>query len=386
MEKNILVVNIGSTSKKYSLYRGEDLLLSAHFEKDKEKFDVTYTNEEAEEISEEIYINSLSVFREFIRNNSYISDSTPLTAVGVRLVAPGEYFTQDHRVDVDFLQKLDAVAKKDLAHIGSVQTEMVSIQALFPNIKLFAISDSFFHSEMPEMAKTYAIPKKIAQDYDIYRFGFHGISVASIIDKLSKIEGGLPSRIIVCHLGGGASMTAVENGKSIDTSMGHSPLEGLVMSSRVGNIGVGAVLDLLGNHSVSDLERIFYKESGLLAVSELSDDMRILLDNDKEGHVGAHKAVETFIYNVRKYIGAYSAIMGGIDALIFSGTIGERSFILRERICRNLSFLGFSLDNEKNNVAGDMANISHHDSKPIYVTHTDESKEILKRTIHNSNN
>lgn len=379
MEKNILVVNIGSSSKKYHLYLGENLLIDAHFEHDKGGFVVTYAGDKIKEIVQEVYENGLSHFCEVAEKSGHISDLKPVSLIGLRLVAPGEYFTHDHVVDEEFLENLDRVAKSDPAHIDPIKIEIGKINNLFPGIKIVAVSDSSFHSTMPSVARFYAIPSKMAKERDLYRFGFHGISISSIVRGFKEKSLNLGKRAIVCHLGSGASVTALIDGCSVDTSMGYSPLEGLVMSSRVGNIDAGAVLYLTESNNVNDLQKLFYNQSGLLALSGLSGDMRVLLDAEKEGDENAHLAIESFVYNVRKYIGAYAGVMGGLDTLIFSGTIGERSAILRERICDKFDYLGIHIDPQKNKALVSETEISKDGGVYIYVRHGDEAGEIMRR-------
>jgi acetate kinase len=381
MEKNILIINIGSSSKKYHLYSGENLLIDAHFEHDKEGFVVTYAGEKIKEIIPEIYENGLSHFCEVAKKSGFISDTNPIFSVGLRLVAPGEYFTKDHIINEEFISKLLVVAKSDPTHIDPIQTELSIISKLFPNIKVVAVSDSAFHSTMPQVARVYAIPEKLANEKDLYRFGFHGISIASLVHKFKEHPSGIENRVIVCHLGSGASVTALLGGKSADTSMGYSPLEGIVMSSRVGNIDAGAVLHLTEKHSVNDLQKLFYSQSGLLALSGLSGDMRVLLDAEKDGHAGAHLAIESFVYSIRKYIGAYAGVLNGVDAIVFSGTIGERSAVLRDRICKGFEYLKIEIDPEKNkNMINDL-DISKDGGAHVYVMHGDEPGELLRRTL-----
>ena len=301
MDKNILVINIGSSTKKYSLYKGDTLLFDAHFERDKEKFAVTYKNEESVDISKNVFNDSLSALYNTLKKNGYLDNS--IAYIGLRLVAPGEFFTENRIVDKDFLKKLELVAGEDRAHIEPIQKELARASELFGDVSIVAISDSSFHKSIPSYAKNYALPKKFIKDFGIQRFGYHGISLSGIVNTLSSRPWGLEKRAIICHLGSGASITAVMDGKSIDTSMGYSPLEGLLMSSRVGDLDVGAVLHLMESKTVEELQEIFYKKSGLLAVSGLSDDMRVLIDADKEGHIGAHDAIEMFAYRIRKYIG-----------------------------------------------------------------------------------
>lgn len=378
MEKNILVINIGSTSKKYSFYHGERLLLCAHFEKNKDSFDVTYGESEVLKISSEVFTESLRSFRDSLYSGGLLDENNQLTAIGVRLVAPGIFFTEDRIVDEEFLRRLDEIALQDIAHIGHLQKELSIAREFFSGSVLVAISDSSFHKTLPALARNYAIPKDLTEE-GVCRFGYHGISLASIVTKLHARPLGLEKRSIVCHLGGGASITALLDGKSVDTSMGYSPLEGLVMSSRVGNIDVGAVLALIDKKGVKELQNILYTKSGLLAISGLSDDMRTLLDAEQGGHVGAHDAIEVFVHSIRKYIGTYAAVLGGIDLIVFSGTIGERSFILRDRICRNFDWLNIHLDSEKNVHAKTGDYISKEGSVGVCVIHSDEDLEIMRR-------
>lgn len=379
MEKNILVVNMGSSSKKYHLYKGENLLVDAHFEHDNNGFVVTYAGDKIKEIISEVYENGLAHFYEVVKKSNYVSDTNPISLIGLRLVAPGEYFTRDHVVDDEFMMNLDIVAKSDPTHIELIKTELEHIHKLLPDVKVVAVSDSAFHVTMPEVAKVYAIPTKLAKEKDIYRFGFHGISISSIVHDFKNKSLDLGHRAIVCHLGSGSSITALLDGKSIDTSMGYSPLEGLIMSSRVGNIDAGAILRILEKQNDEDLYKLFYNQSGLLALSDLSSDMRVLLDAEKEGHAGAHLAIEAFIYSVRKYIGAYVAVLGGLDTLVFSGTIGQRSFVLRERICSGFEYLNIHIDLDKNKNTPNEMDVSKDNGVHVYVKHGDEAGEIMRR-------
>lgn len=379
MEKNILIINIGSSSKKYSLYQGEELLFDAHFERNKEKFEVTYKGEEEKEISRNVFTDSLSAFFNALKIGNYLQDENSSLLVGVRLVAPGEYFTEDRVIDNDFLEKLAKVALEDMSHILPLQKELQRVKELFGEVKVIAVSDSSFHKSMPMLAKNYALPKALIEEEGISRFGYHGISLSGIVNTLTSRSWGLEKKVIICHLGSGASVTAILDGKSIDTSMGYSPLEGLVMSSRVGNIDVGAVLRLVEKKGVKELQEILYTQSGLLAISGLSDDMRVLIDADKEGNKGAHNAIDSFSYAIRKYIGMYVSVLGGVDLIVFSGTIGERSFIIRDKICSDLGWLNVHLDNEKNIQAKSGDYINRDGSLGVCVMHSDEDREIMRR-------
>ena len=379
MEKNVVVINLGSSSKKYSFYKGENLLLGAHFEKDKEGFLVTYEGEEETKIHEDVFEKSLASFYKTLKIRNLVGDSEEIV-IGIRLVAPGTYFTEDHIVDEDFLKHLKEKAKEDPVHIDPISKELSVAKKLFgKESKVVAVSDSTFHSTMNVNAKNYALPKDVAEEMDLKRFGYHGISLANIVRSLSSRRWGIEEKVVVCHLGSGASLTAIYKGESVDTTMGYSPLNGLPMSSRVGDIDVGAVLRLLDNKTPEELSEIFYKKSGFLAVSGFTNDMRTLIDTDKEGNEDSARTLDMFSYSIRKYIGAFMSVMGGLDAIVFSGTIGERSFLLRERICRDLGWLNVRLDHEKNNNAKHLDKITEEGSLNVYVVHTDEDYEIMKR-------
>lgn len=378
MEKTILVINIGSSSKKYSLYKREMLLLSAHFEKDKEKFEVTYNDEETKEIDSSSFEKSLSVFSSTSYDRAILNENEEFY-VGLRLVAPGEYFTEDRLIDDTFMQKLSFAAEEDPVHVCGIEDEILAIKKIYPKSIIIAVSDSAFHSTRSSLVKNYALPESLLDEEKIIRFGYHGISLSGIVETLSKRPLGLEKKVIICHLGSGASVTALSDGKSVDTSMGYSPLDGLLMSSRIGDIDVGAVLHLAEKKSTRELQDIFYTKSGLLALSGLSNDMRVLIDAEKEGHTGAHNAIEAFSERIRKYIGAYVAVLGGVDLIVFSGTIGERSFIIRERICSKLEWLHVFLDEEKNTHAKSGDYIGKEGSLGVCVIRSDEDLEIVRK-------
>ena len=274
-----------------------------------------------------------------MKDSSYIKDEEEISGIGMRIVAPGEFFSHHRIIDSDFLKHLINIEKSDIAHITPVIQELKCIKEIFSRTKIVGASDSAFHNTISDFVKNYAIPHELASKSGVYRFGFHGLSIASILHNLKEKDNKIDSRIIICHLGSGASVTAIKDGRSIDTSMGYSPLDGLIMSSRVGSIDVGAIIHLSEFESIDKLEEILYTKSGLLALSGISPDMRILLEKERENHKGAHLAIEAFIHGVKKYIGAYSAIMGGVDTIVFSGAIGENAVTIRERIMLGLEYL-----------------------------------------------
>lgn len=252
-----------------------------------------------------------------------------------------------------------------------------------PKTPHFAISDSSFHSTNPEHVKRYAISNSATEKIELYRYGYHGISVSSIVEKM-KSQNTLPAKMIVCHLGGGASLTAVLNGKSLENSMGYTPIEGILMSTRSGNIDAGAVLALMDyeDYDPSEMKEILFNESGLKAVSEVSADTRDLIEQAEKGNKKAILALDMYIHSIKKYIGAYLAILGGLDAIVFTATVGERSYKIRERICSHLEHLGISLDvdlNKKLNEHEGYINTPGSDVS-ILIQKTDEMAEMARRT------
>jgi len=387
-QKKYLVVNTGSASKKYGFYLNEQKVYSAHFEKEKEVFVVTEVfaeNSRKREISQEEYINAIALISKSLIEMAIIDDKNDITLVGVRIVAPGEYFLTNRVIDEEYLKMAELAIEKVPLHLGPALTEIKNIKKFLGNqVKLVGVSDSAFHATINESAKFYAIPIKDSRELSLQRFGYHGISVKSVVFKAAETLGYLPEKIIVCHLGGGASVTAVKNGESIDTSMGFTPLEGLVMATRVGDIDAGAVLYLAEKlkKDFKELEYYFNNECGLLGLSGKSCDIRDLLEYEKQGDADSTLALEIYVKRIREYIGRQAVVLGGIDLLILAGTVSERSIIIRQRICENLEFLGLELDRDINESAsGVEMSLAKKDAKTkILVVKTDEMEEIAKIT------
>lgn len=381
MEKIVLVVNRGSSSKKYALYRGEEMLLSGSFVREGEGYEMCVGNGPNEKISEESFFSGLSLFLEKCHTLGIIASATEISLVGMRIVSPGVYFQEHHIIDANFCKALQKVSESDPVHIEPILAEIDAVSTLLSHALQVGVSDSAFHASLPENAFAYALPEALRES-GVRRFGYHGISVASVMHTLKEKFGGVPERTIVCHLGSGASVTALRNGKSVDTSMGYSPLEGLVMSTRIGDIDVGGVLQLLKEHTSEELQKLFYTQSGLLALSGLSADMKVLLEAEKEGHEGALRAVSAFVRGVQKYIGAYTAVLGGVDAIVYTGTIGEKSGEIRSRICSELSWLGVSLDRDLDARQGAEGVIGSGGPVKVFMLSSDESRQIVREAMH----
>jgi acetate kinase len=283
---------------------------------------------------------------DWLEKQGYLGD---MAAAGHRIVHGGTRFTEPERVTPDFLAELETLVPLDPDHLPEAIAGIRFISQKLPELPQIACFDTAFHTGLPTVARMYAIPRSLYEE-GIRRYGFHGLSYEYVLQQLRAMDGGLAEgRVIIAHLGNGASMVALRGGKSVDTSMGFTPLEGLVMGTRSGDVDPGALIYLLqqGKMSPGELGEHLNKRSGLLGVSGSSEDMRDLLEKSP-GDAHAAEAVELFCYRARKYIGAYAAALGGLDLLVFTGGIGEHAAPVRDKICAGLEFLGIQLDPPRN--------------------------------------
>jgi acetate kinase len=299
-------------------------------------------------------------------------------ATGHRLVHGGSQYSQPQRITPQFLSDVEQLVPLDPDHMPAAIRGIKFIAEKFPDLPQVACFDTAFHRSLPKVARMYALPRAL-YDQGIVRYGFHGLSYEYIMRELQTLEGELSNgRVIIAHLGSGASLVAVKEGKSVDTSMGFTPLEGLVMSTRSGDVDPGALLYLLEQKkiSVKELDTILNKKSGLLGVSAKSRDMRQLLEG-MEQDVHAEEAVDLFCYRVKKYVGAYAAVLGGLDLLVFAGGIGERAPAVRKRICDGLDFLGVRLDGPGNEANAALISAPQSGVK-VRIINTNEDLMIVR--------
>jgi acetate kinase len=394
MSQKILIVNTGSASKKYAFYEDLNKLYTAHFEMEGDDLVVTENiNRKDNEptvnkkiLAKEDYTRAADFIIAALIASKLIGAKEEINAIGIRIVAPSEYFLTTRIIDTKYLSLAEEALNKVPLHLGPALDEIKNLKKVFSeNQAIIGVSDSAFHATMPEEARLYAVPIKDSRRFGLRRFGYHGISVQSVISRATAKLGKLPEKVIVCHLGGGASVTAVKGGQSLDSSMGFTPLEGLVMATRVGDIDAGAVLYLSEKlqKSQKELEDYFNNDCGLLGLSGKSSDLRELIESEKKGDSDSALALKIYVNRIKQYIGLMAAVLGGIELLIFAGTVGERSFIMRQRICNGLEFLGLELDKEINNQSeGIEVEISQVDSKAkILVLKTDEMLEIVKAVL-----
>ncbi|HBP89705.1 MAG TPA: acetate kinase [Nitrospirales bacterium] len=327
------------------------------------------------------------------RGSKNAGSLTGVQAVGHRVVHGGERFSESVMITDTVMGEIDALGElAPLHNPGCLEGIRGARDVLGPKVPMVAVFDTAFHHTMPPHAKVYALPHKLADRHHIRRYGFHGIAHASLfenyIEKTGRPSG--TSRLITLQLGNGCSISAIKGGKSIETSMGFTPLEGLVMGTRSGDLDPSIVKYLCQKEKVdsSEVDRWLNEQSGLLGLSGRTNDMRELLQAaDREGHEPSQMAIDVFCYRAKKYIGSYLAVLGGADAIVFGGGIGEAAPTIRARICEGMEWCGLRLDSDLNHAAkglqpGDVARISQNGHLlEAYVGAADEETWIARETM-----
>jgi acetate kinase len=386
MDKKYLIVNNGSASGKYAIYKEDgEKIISAHLEVDEKDYVCTFETPDSSEIVEVTksdFENGLKYALNNFISRGAIKNKDEISAIAVRVVAPGLFFLQNKIIDSVYEKKMLEAKEKAPLHISLTIHEVAHLKKEFNKIPIVGISDSAFHESMLKSVERYAISKEITEKYEVQRYGYHGISVKSILFRLAGMLGPLPRRIIICHLGGGASVTAIKDCRSFETSMGFTPLEGAVMATRAGDIDPGAISYLSEKLGIrgEKLRNFLNYECGLLGVSGKSSSVKDLFKLESEGDKDAKLALDIYVHRIKKYIGAYYTILGGADMIVFSATVGERSYQMRARICEGLGILGINIDKDKNErVEGKNADISNTGSKvKIMVIKTDEMSQMAR--------
>ncbi len=316
-----------------------------------------------------------------------IAELEEIDAVGHRVVHGGEEFNSSVFISDDVIRKMEECIELAPLHNPPNLSGIAAIKNLLPNVPQVGVFDTAFHQTMPQHAYMYSIPYSLYEKYGVRRYGFHGTSHKYVSARVCEVLGldYKKSKVISCHLGNGASIAAVKNGESVDTSMGFTPLEGLMMGTRAGDLDIGAATfimdkEMIGTKSASIL---FNKQSGLLGISGISSDMREILAGTKEKNEKAILGMNMYTYRIKKYIASYAAAMGGVDAIVFAGGIGEFAYYVREDSLSELEYMGIKVDQTKNEAAlGKEMEISTDDSKvKIAVIPTDEELMIAKDTF-----
>ena len=384
--KIFLVLNSGSSSEKFSLYEGEDEVCSLYFEgveeEGKKKFICTVTRADgSEELLKKKWDTLDEAFKEakaIFEKEGFINAAHPLDGILVRTPAAGTYFSQHHIVDDETFAELEKAKLTYPLHVPGAIRGVKNAMKAFPNVPVMTMSDSEALTRETRRDAKYALPTEVIEEFDLGRWGAHGSSYGYVIGKVKELEL-LENKMVICHLGSGCSVTAFMDGEPVYTSMGETPLEGLMSSTRTGSIDptVGALLgDKLG---AAEAIKVLNKDSGLMALAG-SSDMREIIAGAEDGVEGAAEAYNMFVDGVAGKIGEFAAKMGGIDAIVFTATIGERSIPVRGSVIGKLEFMGFKIkDDVKVDKAKGYANMAAEGSKPIYVIPTNEAAYMIKK-------
>lgn len=392
----ILVLNCGSSSIKYALYDmdSKTVMTSGGAERvglDGAFVKVKLANGEKKQVMHDIpehtegvkFIFSLLTDPEI----GVIKDLKEIDAVGHRMVHGGEKFNKSVLLTEEVLKVFEECTDLAPLHNPANLKGVRAVQELMPGLPQVGVFDTAFHQTMPKEAYMYAVPYELYEKYGVRRYGFHGTSHRYVSQRVCEFLGVKPEgkKIITCHIGNGASIAAVKDGKCIDTSMGLTPLEGLMMGTRSGDIDGGAITFIQKKLGLDadGLSNLLNKKSGMLGITGISSDMREIDAACEEGNERAKLAIEMYNYRIRKYIGAYAAAMDGCDIIVFTAGVGENQASMREKVCEGLSFMGVKIDVEKNSgIHGEEAVISTPDSKvTVVVIPTDEELMIATDTM-----
>ena len=381
----VLTINGGSSSIKFSLFEATGSLRRI-FEGAIERIGQSEatlhvkvfgtTDNFSQEVKVPDHSAAVSVLMDWLQKQR---DSETISAVGHRIVHGGPNYSEAARITPDMVEELHRLSPFDPQHLPEEIQLIEAFQRRFPRLLQVACFDTAFHHGLPRVARLMPIPRRY-EAQGVRRYGFHGLSYAFLMEELVRLAGpeAARGRVILAHLGNGASLAAVHNGEPVDTSMGFTPTSGLLMGTRSGDVDPGLVsyLALTENMNTNQFAEMINFQSGLLGISETSSDMQVLLDSERQD-VRAAEAVAAFCYQVKKFIGSFAAALGGLDQLVFAGGIGEKASVVRARICSGLNFLGIEVDQQRNEVHAPL--ISSDVSRvKVRVVHTDEEVMIAR--------
>ena len=391
---NILVINAGSSSLKYQLLNPDTQEVLAKGLCERIGLDGKFTYKPAGKEAVKDADVSMPTHSEAIQTvlnalvdpkNGVIGSMKEIDAVGHRVVHGGEKFAQSVLITDEVMAAIEECNPLAPLHNPANIIGIRACQALMPGTPMVAVFDTAFHQTMPPVAYTYALPYEFYEQDKVRRYGFHGTSHKYVSQRAAAMLGKPAEelKLISCHLGNGSSVTAIDGGKSVDTSMGFTPLAGLPMGTRCGDIDAGILEYLMNKHGydIKEMLNILNKKSGVLGISGVSSDFRDLENAAKEGNQRAELALEAFQYSVKKLVGAYAAAMGGVDAIVFTAGVGENDAATRMAVASGLEFMGVKMDAEANNVRGKETVISSADSKvKVLLIPTDEELMIAMDT------
>ena len=392
---NVLVINCGSSSLKYQLINSDTKEVLAKGLCERIGIDgsaITHQPAGKDKITKEIPMEDHKKAVELVIEaltdpvDGVVKSLEEIDAVGHRVVHGGERFSEASVITDDVIKAIEECNDLAPLHNPANLIGIAACKALMPNVPMVAVFDTAFHQTMPVKAYLYGIPYEYYEKYRVRRYGFHGTSHSFVSKRVAEILGKDYNdlKIVVCHLGNGASISAVKNGKCVDTSMGLTPLEGLIMGTRSGDIDP-AIIEFIckkENISVEEMNNILNKKSGVLGLSGISSDFRDLATASDEGNERATNTLDTYAYNVAKYVGSYVAAMNGVDAIVFTAGVGENNAPVRKAIAEYFGYLGVEIDDEMNKIRGEEIIISK-DSSPVkvMVVPTNEELAICEETV-----
>ena len=389
----ILVINAGSSSMKYQLIdmNGESVIAKGNCERIGNGGTISHKTLAGASLSYEVsFPTHAEAFAEVVKllttgDCKVINSVSEIDAIGHRGVHGGEKFASSVIVTPEVMQTIDDL--KDLAPLHNPPA-LVAMKACYDvfgkDIPMAVVFDTAFHQTMPAKAYTYPIPYEFYENYRLRRYGFHGTSHRFVSQRLAELTGRSDMKVVTCHLGNGSSITAIDGGKCVDTSMGLTPIAGLMMGTRCGVIdpSLVSVISEKTGYNLNKVIDILNKKSGLEGISGIGSDMRDLHAAEEQGNERAKLAVDMLCYQIKRYIGFYAAAMGGLDAVVFTGGIGENDDVVRERVCSDLKFLGINFDVAKNKGCREEACITEAGSRTdVWIIPTNEELLIARDTL-----
>ena len=388
----VFVLNAGSSSLKYQLINAKTAELKASGLVERIGIDGILKHEVGEnkkltfELPIPTHKEAIELVLRILTNDEtkVINSIKEIQAIGHRIVHGGEFFKESTVVDKDVIEKIEQLIPLAPLHNPANIMGIKICQELMPNVPNVAVFDTAFHQTMTKENYLYAVPYGDYTEHHLRKYGFHGTSHYYVSNEAVKILNKKDSKVIVCHLGNGSSVCAVRDGKSISTSMGLTPLEGLIMGTRCGDIDAGVIPYLMEKKGLTSNQILDYlnKKSGILGVSGISSDLREVIKASKDGDKRSKITIEMLCNRIKKYLCSYAGLMGGVDAICFTAGIGENSDLIREKVCHGLEFMGIELDTERNSIReSGNREISKKDSKTkIYIIPTNEELVIAKDT------
>ena len=388
----VFILNAGSSSLKYQLINAKTSELKASGLVERIGIDGILKHEVGEnkkltfELPIPTHKEAIELVLRILTNDEtkVINSITEIEAIGHRVVHGGEYFKKSTLITEDVIDKIKKLIPLAPLHNPAHVIGIEICRELMPNVPNVATFDTAFHQTMPEENFLYAVPYGDYTEHHLRKYGFHGTSHYYVSNEAVKILNKKNSKIIVCHLGNGSSVCAVQDGKSISTSMGLTPLEGLIMGTRAGDIDAGVIPYLMEKKNLSSNQILDYlnKKSGILGISGISSDLREVIKASKDGDLRSKITIEMLCNRIKKYLCSYAGLMGGVDAICFTAGIGENSDLIREKVCNGLEFMGIELDNDKNSIRekGNREISKKSSRTKIYVIPTNEELVIAKDT------